>query len=85
MTTLMIGLVSQWIIQFPLAYILSKHTNLGLEGVWIAFPITNILVAIIAVLVYARGSWKHKTLIGDVATENKVYEEQRVGGQSGNC
>jgi Na+-driven multidrug efflux pump len=33
-TTMMITLASQWVIQFPLAYILSTHTALGSSGIW---------------------------------------------------
>ena len=30
--TMVLTLVSQWVLQFPLAYVLSKHTTLGAHG-----------------------------------------------------
>jgi len=62
-TTMMITLASQWVIQFPLAYILSTHTALGSSGIWWAFPVNNVLTALIVVGVYSRGAWKHTRLI----------------------
>ena len=62
-TTMMITLASQWVLQFPLAYVLSTHTALGSGGIWWAFPVTNVITAFIVVLVYARGTWKRTRLI----------------------
>lgn len=69
--TMMLTLVSQWGIQFPLAYILSKHTALGASGIWWAFPIANILSVLITLAVYTKGDWKKKHLIGaeEILTE----------------
>ncbi|GAB3102497.1 MATE family efflux transporter [Aestuariicella hydrocarbonica] len=58
MNAMVIALISQWMIQFPLAYILSNHTALGADGLWWSFPITNILIAIISIAWFARGGWK---------------------------
>lgn len=74
--TMVLTLVSQWVIQFPLAYVLSKHTSLGIEGIWWAFPVTNVLIALITLAIYAKGDWKKKRLTDpeEVLTE-KVSEE----------
>ena len=40
---MVIALVSQFMMQFPLAYILSKHTSLQAAGLWWSFPITTSL------------------------------------------
>ncbi|MDB5265216.1 MAG: transporter [Parcubacteria group bacterium] len=74
--TMVITLVSQWVIQFPLAYVLSKHTALGAAGIWWAFPITNILIALITIAIYSKGDWKKKRLTDseEILTE-KVSEE----------
>lgn len=63
-TAMILTLVSQWVLQFPLAYILSKHTALGTVGIWWAFPISSIIIALVTVGIYARGDWKKKRLIG---------------------
>ncbi len=77
---MVIAMVSQWMIQFPMAYVLGKHTTLGAEGLWWSFPITNVLVALVSVCWFARGSWKSKRLTEDdkhVATivDNAIAEE----------
>ncbi len=80
MNAMVIALVSQWMIQFPLAYILSKHTELSYTGIWWSFPITNVLVALISMAWFARGSWK-KTRITEedqqaVEVINKGWSEE---------
>jgi Na+-driven multidrug efflux pump len=61
---MMIALVSQFMFQFPLAYILSKHTSLAALGLWWSFPIATIAVAIVSVCWFAEGGWK-KTRLTD--------------------
>jgi Na+-driven multidrug efflux pump len=63
--TMMLTLVSQWVLQFPLAYVLSKHTTLGVEGIWWAFPISNVVISLITIGVYAKGDWKKKRLLDE--------------------
>jgi putative MATE family efflux protein len=61
-TAMVLTLISQWVLQFPLAYVLSRHTGLGSAGIWWAFPIANILIALVTMSVYAKGDWKKKRL-----------------------
>jgi putative MATE family efflux protein len=76
MTTMVLTLTTQWVIQFPLAYILSKHSSLGDTGIWWAFPITNAIAAAIVLAVYARGDWKKTRLINtDDKAVAKIAEE----------
>jgi len=42
--SMILSLLTQWVFQFPLAYILSKHTYLAEKGIWWSFAVTNILV-----------------------------------------
>ena len=76
MATMILALVSQWVLQFPLAYALSKHTALGTNGLWWSFTITNVLIALITMAWYAKGDWKKTMLTTDeeILTE-KVSEE----------
>jgi Na+/melibiose symporter-like transporter len=63
-------------LQFPLAFILSRHTSLGVRGLWIAFPVSNIIIAMITMGVYAKGDWKNKRLTEEIDTlSNKVTDE----------
>jgi Na+-driven multidrug efflux pump len=60
--TMVLTLVSQWVLQFPLAYVLAEHTRMGAHGIWWAFPISNVVITLITMAVYARGDWKRKRL-----------------------
>jgi len=75
-----IALISLWVFQFPIAYILSKHTSLGEVGIWMAFPISAVMSTTIAIFWFAQGTWKKKKLIAG-STEDlqeKVLEESIV-------
>ena len=43
---MMLTMVSLWVLQFPLAYVLSKHTVLGAEGIFWSSPIANVVIAL---------------------------------------
>ena len=81
--TMVLTLVSQWVLQFPLAYLLSEHTTLGQRGIWWAFPISYFLIALITAGVYAKGDWKRKRLIEpedglrDLVSSEILIEEGR--------
>ncbi len=72
-----IGLVSQWALQIPLAFILSEHTSLGFAGIWWSTPLTNIVTASVAGLWFARGTWKARRLIAQkpVTVQQEQVEE----------
>jgi putative MATE family efflux protein len=71
-----IGLASQWLIQLPLAYFLSRHTALGLNGLWWSMPSANVAAACLASLWFLRGNWKQKRLIAPVRVQQEAVEEQ---------
>jgi putative MATE family efflux protein len=75
---MVIALVSQWMVQFPLAYVLSKHTVLQAHGLWWSFPVTSIAVAIVSVCWFARGSWKITRLTEDAQQTAKIAEAAMV-------
>lgn len=73
---MIITLVGQWVLQFPLAYVLSEQAGFGMRGIWYAFPISNIVIALLAAAVYAKGDWKRKRLTqpDDELTERTTEE-----------
>jgi len=75
LTAMAIALVSQWMIQFPLAYVLSKHTVLQESGIYWSFPVTNVVVAVISVCWFAQGGWKKTRLTEQDRQTIKVTEE----------
>jgi putative MATE family efflux protein len=75
---MVIALVSQWMVQFPLAYVLSKHTGLQASGLWWSFPVTNVVVAVVSVLWFANGGWKTGRLTEEDRETIKVVEDTIV-------
>lgn len=72
---MVIALVAQWVVQFPLAYVLSKHTLLHVAGLWWSFPATNIVSAVIALCWFAQGGWESGRLTDESAQTAKVTDE----------
>jgi len=46
-------------VQFPLAYVLARHTLLQADGIWWSFPATNIVVAIVSICWFLTGKWEN--------------------------
>ena len=76
--SMVIALVAQWMLQFPLAYILSKHTGLHSAGLWWSFPVTNITVAVVAASWFAHGGWKKTRLTEEDRQVAKIAGETIV-------
>ena len=74
---MILAMVSLFVLQFPLAYILSKHTALGAVGLWWAFPIANAAIACVSALWFLQGGWKKTNLIDKpaYALTEEVTEE----------
>jgi putative MATE family efflux protein len=73
---MILTVMSQWVLQFPLAYILSKHTALGAEGIYWSMPVANIITALITGCIYWRGNWRKKRLLDEEEIlTGKVTEE----------
>jgi putative MATE family efflux protein len=79
MTAMMISLVSQWCLQFPLALLLSQRTSLHAHGLWWAFPVANVAIAIVSGAIFARGDWKKRRLV--TPQDEKEAEEDDVAEQ----
>jgi len=75
LVAMVIALVSQWMIQFPIAYVLSKHTALQSAGLWWSFPITNVIVSLVSICWFAKGDWKKTRLTDESQQIAKVTEE----------
>ena len=75
LAAMVIALVSQFMLQFPLAYILSKHTALQAQGIWWSFPTTTIVVALVSLCWFAQGGWKKTVLTEEDRQVAQVAEE----------
>ncbi|HSI70042.1 MAG TPA: MATE family efflux transporter [Gillisia sp.] len=56
--SMLISILSLWVVRFPLAYVLSYNTSLSYEGIWWSFPISNLIAAIAAFTYFKMGYWK---------------------------
>jgi len=64
----------KWLLQLPLAYILSRHTALGEDGLWWSMPVANIGAAGLAAAWFLKGDWKKRRLVPQ--TPMQVQQEQ---------
>lgn len=76
MVSMMLTVVSTWVLQLPIAYVLSKHTALGVDGIYWSLPISAVLIFFVTIAVFARGGWRKKRLIGEEEKlMNRVTDE----------
>jgi putative MATE family efflux protein len=57
-TPTVINLFCYWLFQIPLAYALAISFDLGASGVFMAIPIAETLLTVLAILFFRRGRWK---------------------------
>ena len=57
-TPTIINLLSFWLFQIPLAYLLVKVFNTGVAGAFIAIPVAETFLALAAYYHFRRGKWK---------------------------
>ena len=70
--SMLISILGLWIIRFPLAYLLSKNTSLGFIGIWWAFPISNLITAIVAFIYFKMGYWKTRLI--NIERDSIIYQ-----------
>lgn len=58
---MIITFVALWLVQIPLAIILSQRPELGLDGIWLAILVAYFLSGVLMVMWFQAGKWKqHK-------------------------
>ncbi|MBS0473409.1 MAG: MATE family efflux transporter [Proteobacteria bacterium] len=77
---MVISMVSQWMLTFPLAFVLSHRAHMGAHGIWWAFPVANVITAVISAVWFSRGDWKKRRIIETPreAEEEDVNEQVMV-------
>jgi Na+-driven multidrug efflux pump len=58
-TPTIINLFGFWLFQIPLAYLLAKVAGLGPTGVFIAIPVAETAITIVAWIMFKKGKWKN--------------------------
>ena len=78
--TMVLTLVSQWVLQFPLAYVLSRHTSAGSRRHLVGVPGRQRHDRALIRGIYAKGDWKKKRLLDEEdELTGKVTEEILIG------
>ena len=62
LSPMIINLVALWIVQVPLAYLLSRPLGLRADGIWLALVVSWILQATLMGLRFRQGRWKLKQI-----------------------
>ena len=47
-----------WLLEIPLAYILSMKLNMGANGVFIAITVAESIIGVVGIILFRRGKWK---------------------------
>lgn len=79
-----IALISLWMLQFPLAWLLSSQTSLGSTGLWVAYPVQYVIILLVAVIWFARGTWKRRNVM-DVPPEERALSSHQPGNVTDTC
>jgi len=61
-TPTVINIIGFWIVEIPLAWLLAYHLGWRVRGVFAAIPISETLIAVLAVIVFLRGGWKRRAI-----------------------
>jgi len=75
LTSMILSIIFFFFLHLPSAYILSKYTSLADIGLWIAFPVANIIIAFLVLIWFIRGSWKKKKVTEEIKVEEKITKE----------
>ncbi|MEZ5351940.1 MAG: MATE family efflux transporter [Bryobacteraceae bacterium] len=57
-TPTLINVFCFWVCQIPMAYYLGLHTAMGPKGVYLSLTVTESLLAVVAMWMFRRGTWK---------------------------
>lgn len=71
-TAMILTMASTWLIQIPFIYALSRFTTLGLDGLWLAFPLSSLVSVIMYLTVFKYSHWYKKELI---SAEERLSEQ----------
>jgi len=73
--TMLLAAIGVWLVQLPIAYLLSHHTDLGATGLWIMFPIAGAINTALALAYFKWGPWRNISLTDAKKLQTRVSEE----------
>ena len=75
--SMLVAIVSLWVVRFPVAYILSSHTELEQAGVYWSFVANNLLGAGMALWIIKGGGWL-KNVTGELSSAERMVIEETI-------
>jgi Na+-driven multidrug efflux pump len=73
--TMLLAAIGVWCVQLPIAYVLSKHTELGAMGIWWMFPIAGFINTLFALAYFKWGRWRSIRLTDAQKLQTRISEE----------
>lgn len=69
-----LSMITEWVIDLPIAIILAFPLHLGLLGLMLAYPIADVLSTILVLVFYKKVNWRHY----EVLKEKKKTKKERI-------
>jgi len=76
--SMVLSIFSLWVLRFPIAYFLSNYTRFNEVGIWMAFPIANIIAAIVTIIWFRKGTWKKRKITEEIKLRKETTEETTI-------
>ena len=73
-----LSIFSLWVLRFPIAYYLSNYTHFNEVGIWMAFPIANIIATMVTIIWFRRGTWKERKITEEIKLRRETTEEASI-------
>jgi putative MATE family efflux protein len=70
-----LAIVNVWLLQLPVAYLLSRHAALGASGLWYAFPVSAVTTAGLGLLRFRTHSLRDLRRVAEDELRQKVTAE----------
>ena len=79
LAAMLLAIFALWVLRFPLAFLLSTRTSLGVDGLWWAFPISEAAAALLAWIWFRNRRWeKNARVVQQQRLERRVVQEAIV-------
>jgi len=61
-TPTVINVLGFWLCEIPLAWTLAYPAGMGVRGVFVAIPISELLITLMGWAMFSRGRWKKRVI-----------------------
>jgi Na+-driven multidrug efflux pump len=61
-TPTIVNAIGFWLIEIPVAWLLAYPAGMEVRGVFMAIPIAHVVITVLGMTLFLRGSWKHRVI-----------------------